>query len=53
MWGEIIKTSIYFKNQSLEPDPKTVYKRLNYQKPDLFHLKVLETRALVHIPKNI
>lgn len=53
LWGEILKTLAYLKNWSLEPNPKTPYKRLNHEKPDFSHLKVLEARAWVSVLKDV
>lgn len=47
-----IKTSVYLKNQSLELDLKTLYKWLNYKKPNISYFKLLGTKACVNFPKN-
>ena len=53
LWGEILKTSAYLKNRSPGPDPETPYERLNHEKPNLSHLKVLGARAWVHVPEEV
>lgn len=40
----MFKTLTYLKNQSLETDLKTTYKRVNHKKPNFLYFKALETR---------
>ena len=53
LWGEILKTSEYLKNRSPGSDPETPYERLNHEKPNLSHLKVLGARVWVYVLKEV
>ena len=53
LWSEILKSSAYLKNQSLEPDLKTSYKQFNYEKPNFSHFKVLGARTWVYILEKV
>ena len=52
LWVEIIKAVAYLRNRSPEVDGITPYEKLHESKPDLAHLRVLGSRAWVHIPKE-
>ena len=52
LWAEILKAVVYLKNRSPANDGVTPYERLHGIKPDLAHLRVLGSRAWVHIPKE-
>jgi hypothetical protein len=53
MWNEIIKTIAYLFNQSLHYQlNKTSYEMIKEIKPNLSHLRVIESTAWVHIPKE-
>ena len=52
LWDELIKTVAYLKNRSPGINGITPYELGNHVRPDLSHLKVVGSRAWVHIPKE-
>ena len=52
LWDELIKTVIYLRNQSPSINDITSYELDNYVCPDLSHLEVVSSQALVHISKK-
>ena len=52
LWDELIKTVAYLKNQSPGINGITPYELSNHIRPNLSHLKVVGSRAWVHIPKK-
>ena len=52
LWDELIKTVAYLKNRSPGINGITPYELGNHIRPDLSHLKVVGSRAWVHIPKE-
>ena len=52
LWDELIKTAAYLKNRSPCVNGITPYELGNHVRPDLSHLKVVGSRAWVHIPKE-
>ena len=52
LWDELIKTVAYLKNRSPGINGITAYELSNHVRPNLSHLKVVGSRAWVHIPKE-
>jgi hypothetical protein len=54
LWMEIAATIVYLKNRSPTRSlkDKTPYEAWFGRKPDLSHLKIIGTKAYVHIPKQ-
>ena len=52
LWDELIKTITYFKNCSSGINGIIPYKLGNHIQPNLSQLKVVESCALIHIPKE-
>ena len=52
LWLEILKTVAYLKNRSPGIDGITPFEHLKGEKPNLRHLKIVGSRAWVHIPKE-
>ena len=52
LWDELIKTVAYLKNRSPGINGITPYELGNHVRPNLSHLKVVGSRAWVHIPKE-
>ena len=52
LWLEILKTVAYLKNRSPGIDGITPFEHLKGEKPKLRHLKIVGSRAWVHIPKE-
>lgn len=49
LWGEILKTMVYLKNQSLSQKGVTPYKKVNAQKPNFMYLQIISSRVQVNI----
>ncbi len=52
MWDEIIKTAAYLSNRSSHYQHKISYEMIKSKKSDLFHLRIIESTAWVHILKK-
>ena len=52
LWIEMIKTTIYIKNKSLEINNIILYECLKDNKSNLKHMIIVETRTWVHISKE-
>ncbi len=52
LWFKILITVAYFKNRSSGSDSITTFEKLQGDKPNLQHLRIVGSRASVHIPKN-
>ena len=52
LWDELIKTFAYLKNRSPGINDVTSYKLDNHIRPNLIHLKVVGSQALINIPKQ-
>lgn len=52
LWDELIKTVIYFKNQSSGINGIIPYKLGNHMRPNPSYLKVVGSYAWVYIPKE-
>jgi hypothetical protein len=52
MWNEIIKTIVYLFNRSLHYQHKISYEMIKIKKFDLFHLRIIDSIAWVHILKE-
>ncbi len=52
MWDEIIKTIVYLFNRSSHYQHKTSYEMIKSKKPDLSHLRIIESTTWVHILKK-
>lgn len=53
LWGEILKTVAYLKNQSLSQKGLTLYKRANEEKLNLRHLHVIGLKIWMHVPEKL
>ncbi len=53
LWGEILKTVAYPKNRSSSRKGVTPYERANEEKPNLKHLRIVGSRAWVHVPEKL
>ena len=53
LWGEILRTVAYLKNRSPSQKGVTPYERANGEKPNLKHLRVIGSRAWVHVPEKM
>ena len=49
---EVLRTVAYLKNQSPSQKKVTLYARANGDKPNLRHLRIIGSRAWVHVPKK-
>lgn len=52
LWLEIIKTVTYLKNRSLGIDSIKLFEYLEGERPNLCHLKIVNSHAWVYIPKE-
>ena len=52
LWDKLIKTVVYLKNRNPSINGITSYELGNYVYPNLIYLKVVGSRALVHILKE-
>ncbi len=52
LWFKILNTIEYLKNSSQGSDDITPFKKLRGEKPDLRHLRIVSSRAWVHILKK-
>lgn len=53
LWGELLKTAVYLRNRSPHGNKRSSYEALQGTPPDLSHLKIVGSRAWVHIPKEL
>lgn len=52
-WAEAVNTAVYLKNLSVASGvPKTPYELWKNKKPNVSHLKIFGSPAMVHIPKQ-
>lgn len=53
LWEEILKTVAYLKNRSPSQKELTPYERADGETPNLGHLRVIGSRAWVHVPEKL
>ena len=51
-WLKILKTVAYLKNRSPDIDGITSFEHLKREKPNLYHLKIVNSCTWIHIPKE-
>lgn len=52
LWEELIKTVAYLENENSGINDITLYELDNHVRPNLSHLKVIDSRAWIFIPKE-